>query len=253
MKEFDSDTLAQFNGQDGRPVYIAYRGKVFDVRESKLWAGGLHMKRHYAARDLSVDIEAAPHGEEVFERYPQVGILKEKTKSMRAMPAILSSLIARYPFLQRHPHPMIVHFPIVFFLSAVFFNILYLLYCADSFKSTAMYCLIGGLLFMPVAMLTGFFTWWLNYMARPVKAVTLKIILSCILLAAASGTLFWTTFDPAILESQGIPRIMYFALILSFAPLVSAVGWLGATLTFPIEKNDIKKPITQTPSSHRVA
>jgi predicted heme/steroid binding protein/uncharacterized membrane protein len=236
MREFDSDTLAQFNGQDGRPVYIAYRGKVFDVSRSKLWAGGLHMKRHHASRDLSADIEAAPHGEEVFERYPQVGILREKTEPMRAMPAILSSLISRFPFLERHPHPMTVHFPIVFFLSVALFNILYLLYSVESFKSTSLHCLIAGLLSMPVTMLTGLFTWWLNYLARPIRAVTLKMILSCILLIAATGALLWRIFEPGILETQGIARIIYLILILSFVPLVSSIGWLGATLTFPIKR-----------------
>jgi predicted heme/steroid binding protein/uncharacterized membrane protein len=236
MREFDSDTLAQFNGQDGRPVYIAYRGKVFDVSRSKLWAGGLHMKRHHASRDLSADIEAAPHGEEVFERYPQVGILREKTEPMRAMPAILSSLISRFPFLERHPHPMTVHFPIVFFLSVALFNILYLLYSVESFKSTSLHCLIAGLLSMPVTMLTGLFTWWLNYLARPIRAVTLKMILSAILLIAATGALLWRIFEPGILETQGIARIIYLILILSFVPLVSSIGSLGATLTFPIER-----------------
>ena len=194
------------------------------------------MKRHHASRDLSAEIEAAPHGEEVFERYPQVGILREKTEPMRAMPAILSSLISRFPFLERHPHPMTVHFPIVFFLSVVLFNILYLSYSVDSFKSTSLHCLIAGLLSLPLAMLTGLFTWWLNYLARPVRAVTLKIILSAGLFIAGAGALLLRIFVPGVLETQGIARIIYLMLILSFVPLVSCIGWLGATLTFPIAR-----------------
>ena len=236
MKEFDVESLAQFNGQEGRPVYIAYLGKVFDVSGSKLWAGGLHMKRHQASHELSAEIEAAPHGEEVFERYPQVGILREKAETVRAMPVILSFLISRFPFLERHPHPMTVHFPIVFFLSVVLFNILYLLQGGDSFKSTASHCLIAGLLSLPVAMVTGLFTWWINYLARSMRAVTLKIILSMILLTAATATLLLRMLQPGILETQGFARIVYVILILSFVPLVSYIGWLGATLTFPIAR-----------------
>ena len=236
MKEFDANSLSDFDGKDGRPVYIAYQGKVYDVSQSAMWKGGRHMKRHSAGLDLASEFPAAPHGEEVFERYPQVGILKQKTESERPMPAFLSSLIERFPFLERHPHPMTVHFPIVFFLSVALFNILYLLYGVESFKSTSLHCLIAGLLSMPVAMLTGLFTWWLNYLARPIRAVTLKMILSVILLIAATGALLWRIFEPGILETQGIARIIYLILILSFVPLVSGIGSLGATLTFPIER-----------------
>jgi hypothetical protein len=42
--------------------------------------------------------------------------------------------------------------------------------------------------------------------------------------------------NPGILDSQGIARILYFLITLSFVPLVSLTGWLGASLTFPIKK-----------------
>ncbi|HUH67169.1 MAG TPA: DUF2231 domain-containing protein [Syntrophales bacterium] len=236
MKEFDRNTLAEFNGQNGKEIYIAHKGKIYNVTGSKMWAGGLHMKRHHAGLDLSADIEAAPHGEEVFDRYPQIGTLSEKKEPETQIPAILASLLERYPFLERHPHPMTVHFPIVFFLSAVFFDILYLFYGTDSFASTGLYCLIGGTLFMPVAMLTGLLTWWLNYLAKPIRAVVIKIVLSCILLVLACGTLLWKIAAPGIMDTPDIARVVYIAVILSFVPIVSVIGWLGATLTFPIEK-----------------
>ena len=54
MKEFNSAELAQFDGENGKPIYIAHAGKVYDVSESKLWRKGMHMKRHAAGRDLSL-------------------------------------------------------------------------------------------------------------------------------------------------------------------------------------------------------
>ena len=236
MKEFDVEDLAAFNGQDGKPAYIAYQGKVFDVSGSKLWKGGLHMKRHHAGKDLSAELPAAPHKEDVFERYPQVGIVRQTTEPERPMPAFLSFLIERFPFLERHPHPMTVHFPIVFLLSVAFFNVLYLMTDNRSFEQTALHCLIGGILFMPVAVLTGLFTWWLNYLARPMKLVKMKIILSCVVLLSSIVVLFWRISDPVVLDTEGMGRVLYVAITIAFVPLMSLIGWLGAGLTFPVEK-----------------
>ena len=83
MKEFDSAELAQFNGEDGRPIYIAHAGKVYDVSESKLWRNGTHMKRHSAGSDLTTDIQAAPHGIEMLERYPIIGKYQQVTIQSR--------------------------------------------------------------------------------------------------------------------------------------------------------------------------
>jgi predicted heme/steroid binding protein/uncharacterized membrane protein len=239
MEMFDSKSLAQFNGKDGKPAYIAYEGKVFDVSSSKMWKGGLHMRRHAAAGDLSRELPSAPHGEEVFERYPQVGTLSGEAPEpaeIRSMPSFLSFLLERIPMLERHPHPMTVHFPIVFLLSTAFFNFLYLPTDNRSFEVTAFYCLIGGILFMPVAMLTGLFTWWLNYLARPMKPVTIKIVCSCVVLLLGVGMLCWRIIDPGIMYASGMPRVIYFAASLAFVPLMSVIGWLGAGLTFPIRR-----------------
>ena len=143
MKEFDVESLSYFDGKNGKPVYIAYRGKVYDVSRSGLWDEGIHMNRHHPGKDLTSEFPAAPHDEEVFERYPQVGVLIQKTELQRSMPSFVSSLIGRFPFLERHPHPMTVHFPIVFLLSVTFFNILYLLTGIETLETTALHCFKG--------------------------------------------------------------------------------------------------------------
>src|SRR5512135_2384199 len=70
-RKFTPQDLAANNGSAGRPVYIAFQGKVYDVSGSDLWEGGQHMGAHAAGADLTGEFADAPHGEEVFERYPQ--------------------------------------------------------------------------------------------------------------------------------------------------------------------------------------
>jgi predicted heme/steroid binding protein len=60
---FDPETLAGFDGAEGRPAYIAHGGKVYDVTALKLWRAGLHMK-HRAGGDLTEALGRAPHGPE---------------------------------------------------------------------------------------------------------------------------------------------------------------------------------------------
>lgn len=237
MKEFDPEELAQCDGKDGRPAHVVHNGKVFDVSDSKLWRGGVHMKRHHAGNDLTTDLEAAPHGPEVLDRYPHVGILKKEGIPEIKIPKTLSRLLARFPMLRRHPHPMTVHFPIVFGFSTTIFNLLYLITDIKAFELTGLHCLGGGILFTVVAILTGFYTWWLNYLAKPVRAVIIKQRLAVILLAAEIVLFFWRVKVPGILDTFGAASVIYFVLVLSLFPMVTAMGWYGAKLTFPIEKD----------------
>jgi predicted heme/steroid binding protein/uncharacterized membrane protein len=236
MKEIELNDLEKYNGKNGNPAYIAHKGNVVDVTESVKWKGGVHMMRHHAGGDLTAEIAAAPHGIDVLDRYPQVGVLKGKAEPDQPMPTTLSRLLKRFPMLRRHPHPMTVHFPIVFMFSAALFTLLYLCTGILSLESTALHCLGAGLLFTPVAVTTGYFTWWLNYSARPLKPVIIKQVLSWLLLAVATAAFAWRLAVPDILISFGSASAVYLILILSLIPLVSIIGWFGASLTFPVEK-----------------
>ncbi|MEN8134383.1 MAG: cytochrome b5 domain-containing protein [Thermodesulfobacteriota bacterium] len=73
--------LTNFDGEEGRPVYFAYKGKIYDVTQSKLWRNGNHMKRHHAGVDLTEVLAQAPHSENEILAMPEVGQLSEGKES----------------------------------------------------------------------------------------------------------------------------------------------------------------------------
>jgi predicted heme/steroid binding protein/uncharacterized membrane protein len=239
MQEFELAELEKFDGNEGRPVYVAYKGKVYDVSDSKLWRNGLHMKRHHAGQDMTTDIQGAPHEPDVLEKYPQVGTLKEEAADVAELeiPRPLAWVLEKVPMLRRHPHPMTVHFPIVFSFSTTIFNLLYLITGIKSLEITALHSLGAGILFTVVAIVTGAYTWWLNYMAKPLRAVNIKLTFALILLAVQIITFTWRLKVPHVMESLQGANLIYLLLILSLFPIVVVIGWFGAFLTFPVEKD----------------
>jgi predicted heme/steroid binding protein len=74
-KKFTTEELSKFNGKDGNPTYIAFKGKVYDVSQSSFWLDGDHLGAHQAGKDLTAEIELAPHGPENLNRVTIVGTL----------------------------------------------------------------------------------------------------------------------------------------------------------------------------------
>jgi len=75
LRKFTLQELKQYDGRDGRPAYIAYKGKVYDVTDSYLWIGGDHQGQHEAGKDLTKEIALAPHGEEMLQKVKLIGVL----------------------------------------------------------------------------------------------------------------------------------------------------------------------------------
>lgn len=74
-RAFSLTELAGYDGRSGRPAYVAYKGKVYDVSSSSLWSDGEHQMEHYAGKDLTMEMASAPHAEEVFDRVVEVGVV----------------------------------------------------------------------------------------------------------------------------------------------------------------------------------
>jgi predicted heme/steroid binding protein/uncharacterized membrane protein len=231
MKEITSEELLFFNGKDGKPVYIAFQEKVYEVSKSPLWAKGLHMNRHPAGKDLTGDLSAAPHGTEVLERYPQVGVLKKRPlEELKHLPSALQNFLQRFPMARRHPHPMIVHFPIALLMASSVFVLLYLLFKNPSFEITSVYLLILGAIASPFAMATGLLTWWINYRLKLTFFVKRKIQFSILLLMFEIILILWRNSQSQISNS------IYFIMMVLLTPIVSLLGYYGGQMTFPTEK-----------------
>jgi predicted heme/steroid binding protein len=69
--------LAEYDGQGGRPAYIAVDGIVYDVSGIGQWAGGAHQGIQ-AGQDISEAFRtASPHDNSILNRASKVGILED--------------------------------------------------------------------------------------------------------------------------------------------------------------------------------
>lgn len=79
-RQFTEMELRQYNGERGRPAYIAYQGIVYDVTNAPNWRGGMHRDLHYPGLDLTRSLRKAPHDATVFQRVPRVGRLVQEDR-----------------------------------------------------------------------------------------------------------------------------------------------------------------------------
>lgn len=238
MLELDEKELTQYNGKDGKPTYIAFEGKVYDVSDSRLWKNGKHINRHQAGMDLTNDIKAAPHGTEVFQSFKQVAILKEKQATVEQevklpIPQWIANILNKYPFFKRHPHPMVVHFTMVYFITAPILLLwYYLISPSKSLLDAIFYMHVLGTISLPFAIFTGWLSWKINYLGKPIGYITRKIILTIVVLIFDIIVLLSLIYQPDILVSPQGVQIFIPVLIFSYLPVVSIIGQHGGQLVY---------------------
>ncbi len=76
LRIFTLEELAFYDGTDGRPVYVAYNGFVYDISNVPQWRDGEH-HGHRAGIDFTELLEESPHGPGILQFMPIVGVLAE--------------------------------------------------------------------------------------------------------------------------------------------------------------------------------
>ena len=74
MKTYTKQQLALRNGQDREETWVAYKGNIYDVSNSRMWRKGQHYE-HWAGQDLTDELPDAPHTETVFDKFEVIGKL----------------------------------------------------------------------------------------------------------------------------------------------------------------------------------
>jgi 2-oxoglutarate/2-oxoacid ferredoxin oxidoreductase subunit alpha len=232
--------LGRFDGRDGRPAYIAYKGKIYDVSESPLWQGGEHEGLHRAGADLTPMLEDAPHGEEVFARYPMVGTLDADTaadttpETAAEPPDPQKQRRRRWQVWYRkyHPHPMAVHFPIAFHLFAAAMDLYFLAEPEARYATAVFYTFFAATVMGAVAMVPGIISWQINYRFSMQRPFVVKVTLSTLMLFAGIAAIWLYLEDPKIVYTSGFEGLFYHAVVLLTGAGVIVLGYYGGKITW---------------------
>lgn len=219
----------QFNGRDGKPAYISYKGKIYDIENNEHWKNGHHMNLHSAGEDLTDALSEAPHGEEVLYRINQVEILEgdiayshrnNKKEKVRDLYRLF------------HPHPISIHFPIGTIFFGFFLQLLFLTTKKTSFEDAAFYALFFGAIFELPAIASGIFSWWLNYNIELTPIFKKKLFFSAVLLLTSCFIVITRFVISDISFRNDILSSIYYIAIFCNALVVFILGFYGGKITW---------------------
>jgi predicted heme/steroid binding protein len=202
-RQFTVNELGQYDGKEGRPAYVAFKGRVYDATNSRLWKGGKHGAIHVAGADLTEAFAKAPHGEEVFARLPILGYVSKKE-------TLGQQLFRRIDKL--HPHATLVHLSIAYTITAPFFFLAWIISGRTVFDEITLYLLALGMITVPLSFITGIISWIVNYETKATIAFNLKFALGVLLFLTIMGTFILRQTGQDVILSR--PGCYYFLVVL---------------------------------------
>lgn len=266
------EQLKEFNGQNGKPAYIGFQGKVYDISKSDFWPNGAHMGMFQAGEDLTDKIHMSPHGEKNVFRFPVVDTLEDGAAVETANNAATDTVTPnsenmmsdvdkkmmekRKWYKKNHPHPKMIHFPIGMIGYAFFVQVLAVIMSLVGHTDTANFLTATGIivtafavLFIIPAIASGALSFYINYNGFANSILKKKMIGSAILLVLCVITVIVgkmeimpeTIWGPAAkldnFRSYSPFTSLYSILTLINMAVVTFIAAQGGKITWPEDKN----------------
>jgi len=89
-----------------------------------------------------------------------------------------------------------------------------------------------GTISLPFTILTGWFSWKVNYLGKPIGYIKRKIMFTVVVLILDVVVLISLIYQPEILVSPQGWQIIIPALVFSYLPIVSVIGHHGGQLVY---------------------
>lgn len=263
METMTLEELGQYDGKDGRRAYTAYKGKIYDVTDSKFWKNGVHVRKHFAGIDLTESMGKAPHGDEVFAKFEPVALLEDSKsiaiasdendqKNKNSDPECIActpqthrkakeeesdqmEFIKDYLrgwYRKYHPHPITVHFPIALHYFAAFMDVLFFFNPIVAYEISVFYSFtfstVGGV----AAMFPGILSWWINYNLVKQKAFLIKLLMAIITLFLGIVAICQRWVFPEVAWDFGIQGFIYHSIIFITVVTVTINAYFGGKVTW---------------------
>ncbi len=120
-----------------------------------------------------------------------------------------------------------------FFITATIFLFwYYVISPVECLKGSIFYLHILGTISLPVALVTGWLSWKVNYLGKRIGNITRKIIFSIVILISDVIVLITIINNPDVLTAPSGIEIAIPIMIFLYLPIVSYIGQQGGDLVY---------------------
>lgn len=131
-----------------------------------------------------------------------------------------------------HPHPMMVHFPIALHYFSGFADVLFLADPSAGFETAVFLSFLIATVMGFFALLSGVFSWWINYSLVRSKVFMIKLNGALFTLIVGLVPITQKFLDPGVPFSSGPDGAVYHGIIFLTVVSVSIVGYYGGKITW---------------------